>query len=62
MAVALLLRTSEEVMSISFLGIWRPSIKVTTDVGSDFAQWRDRSGFSPDSFARRLHQHRNHPV
>jgi len=21
------------------------------------SQWRDRSGFSPDSFARRLHQH-----
>jgi hypothetical protein len=49
-------------MSISFPGLRVPVSKVTTSVGSDFAQWRDRSGFSPDSFARRLHQHPNHRV
>ena len=60
-AGATLWRASE--WSCRFLSGFRvPCPEVATGVGSDCPQWRDRSGFSPDSFARRLQQHPNQRV
>src|SRR6478735_11963049 len=56
-AGASVLRARGVVIVSSFQGFRVPASGVTAGVGSDFTQWRDRSGFSPDSFARRLQQH-----